>query len=117
MYYNDNLKMRIVEIVVGNKMGRQSKKWTSSSIEFRLHSVHLHSETGAIGLVHRPISIIRLWSEIRNLVNYCLSLALQMLVKYISGSWKSDLISPYILNLLPPNGVRPPSLLMVHILN
>ena len=55
------------------------------SIEFRLHRVHLHSETGVIGLVRRPISVIGLWSEIRSLVNNCLSLGLRMLVKYVSG--------------------------------
>ena len=55
MYYSDNLKIRIVEIMIanGNKMGR----------------------------VCHPISIIRLWSEIRNLVNNGLSLGLRMIVK------------------------------------
>ena len=48
--------------------------------------MHLRSKTGVIGLVRRPISIIRLWSEIRSLVNNCLSLGLRMLVKYVSGS-------------------------------
>ena len=53
----------------------------------------MRSSTGLGGLQCRPISMASLWSEMRNFVTACLTMGLEIMDRYGSGSKVLGLIS------------------------